>query len=1366
MKKILLSFLSIVAFTGTYAQGKLMKTNDAAVHQMESNRKTNAPFSVRFTDESNIRIVDIPNVFSKYLSIRTNVDELRLLRSDAGKDNIVVNRYQQYFKNIKVEHGSYTATAKNGKVAFINGDYFGIKENTSILPQLSESAALAKALQAVGAQKYKWQIADEEAFIKRENQNPKATYFPKGQLVFVEDFMKDEELSGKLFLAYKFDVFAHEPMSRDHIFVDATTGKILLRDAQIKHLNDEKAHAGKGKTETKNISNSTTLTSSPFATGIGDSRYSGSVSFPSQLSGANYILRADQATEGYPVRTRNVKNAVSATNAVEFTDNDNNWTAAEHNNATKDNVAIDAHWGATQVVEYWRTVHGRNSFDNNNATINSYVHWGTNYNNAGWNGSYMIYGDGSGTNGGFSPLTALDVCAHEIGHAICTYTSGLIYNRESGGMNEGFSDIWGAAVERFADPHETDAVPKSYFLIGEEIGLPTPNNPLRSMSNPKAFGQPDTYEGTYWKNTTVAGCPVPNSNTNDNCGVHYNSGVLNHWFYIMVQGKIGTNDKGFSYNVTGIGWDKTEKITYLAEQNLTPSSTYKAARTVFYNAAATLYGACSVEALTVLQAFDAVNVLGYDPLPTQVLTQNVTQQLEGSNVTYTTKISSLCPTLSISNFKLRDTLSANVTFVSATNGGTYDAGTRVVTYNVDIPGGQTKDYSVTVTINNGSYFAPVILFNDDVTTPIASSPWSTSSTTSNNWVTTTNKSYSAPNSYFTINTASVSDQRMFSTNSIALGATPPDLTFWNYFNTEFKYDGGIIEISTNDGATYSQIPASGITTGGYTSTMDNSTAIPGASAWTGDGTDWKKVTIPMTPYANQSVKLRFRFVTDNGTSAEGWYVDNIAIKNVATADVRSALYNPDNVRVSVLDTSTLILYSPIVCANVAVTTSPAAVVTCLNTNAGFTVVASGTNPTYQWQVSSDNGTTWTNITGAVTNTLSVSNVTLAMNNNQYRAVVSNSCPSTVNSAAATLTVTDVVKIATQPTGTAACVGTTATFNVTASGPGISYQWQVSTNAGTTWTNVAGATTATLSVPNVALTMNNYQYRVVLNGTCTVDLNSSAATLTVNTPVAITTNPVNVSICVGTDASFSVAATGTSITYQWQVSTNGGPFVNITNNNVYSGATTNTLNLTNLTTVFSGNKYRVVADGVPCGGVTSTSALLTVNPTPTVVLTAGSYQNYNPGLRSGMYATTSPIGTYSYQWFKNGSSITQSASSFNLTGDDFGEYYVIATNDKGCTHTSNKVTVADSASNTLFIYPNPTSGRFQVRYFNKGGATVTRKLRIFNDLGKEVYTKEYSITGAYGRMDVDLRNGTNGIYFVELVDANNKRVASGKVSISK
>ena len=308
-------------------------------------------------------------------------------------------------------------------------------------------------------------------------------------------------------------------------------------------------------------------------------------------------------TRGLGIETYNCKKGNSYTAAVDFVDADNNWTATEYNNANFDNVAGDAHFGAQATYDYWKGVHARNSYDNAGAKIKSYIHFddtpgdGVGYENAYWNGSVMTYGDGATR---FRPLTSMDVVAHEIGHAVCEKTAALVYSNESGAMNEGFSDIWGAAVESYAvntlSAASSGVKVKSTWLIGEEIDKV--QVALRSMSDPNSLNQPAYYKGLKWY-----------TGTGDNGGVHTNSGVLNYWFYLISAGKTGTDEKGVAYSVASLGITNAAKIAYRAESvYLTSSSTYSNARTATIAAAKDLYGANSAAEEAVTNAWSAVGV--------------------------------------------------------------------------------------------------------------------------------------------------------------------------------------------------------------------------------------------------------------------------------------------------------------------------------------------------------------------------------------------------------------------------------------------------------------------------------------------------------------------------------------------------------------------------------------------------------------------------------------------------------------------------------------------------------------------------------------------------------------------------------------
>ncbi|MCP9751583.1 T9SS type A sorting domain-containing protein, partial [Ferruginibacter sp. HRS2-29] len=456
---------------------------------------------------------------------------------------------------------------------------------------------------------------------------------------------------------------------------------------------------------------------------------------------------------------------------------------------------------------------------------------------------------------------------------------------------------------------------------------------------------------------------------------------------------------------------------------------------------------------------------------------------------------------------------------------------------------------------------------------------------------------------------------------------------------------------------------------------------------------------------------------------------------------------------------------------VSIGTQPAASTVCSGATATFSVAATGTALTYQWQYAATCAGTFTNLAGQTAATLSLTNVTTA-NAGAYRVIVGGAC-GPVTSSCVLLTVNVPVTISTQPVDFSICLPVTGTvngtFTVAAAGTGLTYQWQQSTDGGTNFANITGATAATLTLTNLTATMNGYKYRVVLSGTCTPSLNSAVATLTVNTPVNISAQPQNKRICSGDNATFAVTATGSTITYQWQVSVNGGPYVNVTNAGIYSGATTNTLTLTSVTTLNNGYKYRVVVSGVPCGAVNSAEATLTVNQTPTVELALQSYANITPAIRTGLFPVVSPaVGPYTYAWYKNGNLLNGVGTSpLPVSVDDFGTYTVMATNTvTGCFDVSDAVTLSDLASDALFVYPNPSSGKFEVRYYNRGGAAHTRTLSIYDSKGAQVFKQQYTLTGVYAKMAVNMVGAGAGVYFIDLTDAAGKRIATGKVVIRR
>jgi uncharacterized repeat protein (TIGR03803 family) len=296
----------------------------------------------------------------------------------------------------------------------------------------------------------------------------------------------------------------------------------------------------------------------------------------------------------------------------------------------------------------------------------------------------------------------------------------------------------------------------------------------------------------------------------------------------------------------------------------------------------------------------------------------------------------------------------------------------------------------------------------------------------------------------------------------------------------------------------------------------------------------------------------------------------------------------------------------------AITAHPSNQTVTAGLNASFSVSASGTpSPTFQWQVSTDSGIIWNNLaddasySGTGTGILQVTAATIGQNGNLYRAVATNGAGSAnSNSALLTVNAANVApNFTANPSNQTVTAGQNAIFSASANGtPAPTFQWQVSTDSGVIWNNLAddatysGVTTTSLTVTGTTTGQNSYQYRAVATNVAG-SANSNSALLTVNAAnvaPSITTNPANQSVTAGQNASFTVAADGTPApTFQWEVSTNGGSnWSSLNDDSTYSGVTTTTLTITGTIIGQNGYLYRAVATNV-AGTATSNSVMLTV-----------------------------------------------------------------------------------------------------------------------------------------------------------------------------
>ncbi|MET0596116.1 MAG: M4 family metallopeptidase, partial [Polyangiaceae bacterium] len=262
-------------------------------------------------------------------------------------------------------------------------------------------------------------------------------------------------------------------------------------------------------------------------------------------SGSSYNL-VDSTRASGKITTYDVKSGSGAgttANIPTATSADGPWDTGE--TAPHKGSVVGAHYYLEMVYDYYKAVHNRNSIDNNGFALKNRVHYMKNYANASWDGTYMNYGDGDGTQ--LKNLTrGFDVIAHELTHGVTSSTSKFEYTNEPGGLNEAMSDILGNIAEHWLQPsYSTDVMKNPNLAVGEDIGVA---KPLRYMCAPKQglSAQVDTYA------TYKAGQDP-----------HISSGIPNVAWCLMTIG--GKHPSTTTTVASGIGWDKSAKVWYLTE---------------------------------------------------------------------------------------------------------------------------------------------------------------------------------------------------------------------------------------------------------------------------------------------------------------------------------------------------------------------------------------------------------------------------------------------------------------------------------------------------------------------------------------------------------------------------------------------------------------------------------------------------------------------------------------------------------------------------------------------------------------------------------------------------------------------------------
>ena len=508
------------------------------------------PNYVKFTAQSELTINDLEEWINSYKK-SDQVVGLRLLKEETDQLGYTHYKYQQTINGIPVRLGIYLVHVKDGKIRSMNGELFDQLIHTNTIT-LSEEIALTEAIDYIGAETYKWELASEETHLKTAQEDVNATYYPKGELVYINE---GGIPAGELKLTYRFNIYAQEPFGRKEVYVDVRNGEVVFEEDKI-HYADVVG--------TANTARSGTQTITMDSVGVG-------------------VYRLQETGRGNGIRTFNLNNTADFINAVDFTNSSTDWTVF---NPLKDQYATDAHWGAEVTYDYFLNEHGRNSIDGNGFRLDSYVHLGQNVANAFWDGEVMVYGDGFGNN---PPFIALDIVGHEITHGLIQNTANLTFRREPGALAESFGDIFGVSIDYTNQPGIAN------WQFGEEAA----GFVVRDMENPNSLGDPDTYMGINW---------VP-ANGPDNGGVHGNAGVQNFWYVLLTDGGIGTNDNGDAYTIVGIGLTGAAQIAFRnLTVYLTPSSDYNDARFFSIQSAVDLFGGCTPEVEVVTNAWYAVGV--------------------------------------------------------------------------------------------------------------------------------------------------------------------------------------------------------------------------------------------------------------------------------------------------------------------------------------------------------------------------------------------------------------------------------------------------------------------------------------------------------------------------------------------------------------------------------------------------------------------------------------------------------------------------------------------------------------------------------------------------------------------------------------
>jgi Zn-dependent metalloprotease len=505
---------------------------------------TTAPGWVRFRADADVPPREFVTRHAGTLQLAKGT-QMRLVAEDTDELGITHLRYQQYFQDVEVEGAQLLVHARGNRAISANGKLAREFAPGVVRPGIDEAQALAEVRRRMGPGPYYKDdhLADDIAA------GPSGAT-PRGTLVFVPLPPGERRV-----LAWRFNVYVR-PLDRSRrLYVDAATGAIIKEIPLLPNCFTTTA-------ATSFRGNQAFNTARAGIPGLGE----------------RFVLMDDCHANQLHALSFNFTSGSSR----EIFDDDNDWSGT-------DTGLITSFWALGVAYDFYDLVLKRKGYDNKNAdmVIVNDPNLGQNANGGGGVINIGVAGPGSGDD-----YNTTDIVGHEYTHNVIETSAKLGYDatQESAALNESFSDIFGEMTEAW---EESTTTPD--WVIGADKGC-TAVSLCRSLVNPKAFSQPDFYQGNFWQ--SGAGIDPHNNGT-----------VQNRWFVLVAAGGNGTDETGAAYTVTGIGIAKAQKIAYRnLVRYLTAASDYASARDGSIQAAIDLYGDGSTEEGAVTQAWCAVGL--------------------------------------------------------------------------------------------------------------------------------------------------------------------------------------------------------------------------------------------------------------------------------------------------------------------------------------------------------------------------------------------------------------------------------------------------------------------------------------------------------------------------------------------------------------------------------------------------------------------------------------------------------------------------------------------------------------------------------------------------------------------------------------